>query len=113
MGDRFCDLKLHYLPDLKWNRSFIYLKNFKISKNVKYFCNFSHEIRIHPNDVSSKPTQKEILWPNVLRFVRSTILESKQELLEKVVKKSHHNSKVYYVNHDPLSFLKFESNNEA
>ena len=31
---------------------------------------------------------------NVLRFVRrSTILESKPELLEKVVKKFHHNDK--------------------
>ena len=29
---------------------------------------------------------------------RSTILESKAEILEKVVKKSHHN-KVYYVDH--------------
>ena len=47
--------------------------------------------------------QKE-RWLNVLRFVRrSTILESKPELLEKVVKKSHHNGKVCYVNHYSLS----------
>ena len=49
-------------------------------------------------------TRKEILWLNVLRFVRrSTILESKPELLGKVVTKSHHNGKVYYVNHYSLS----------
>ena len=30
-------------------------------------------------------------------------LESKPELLEEVVKKSHHNGKVYYVNHYSLS----------
>ena len=42
--------------------------------------------------------RKEILWLNELHFVRrSTILESKPELLEKVVKKSHYNGKVYYM----------------
>ena len=47
---------------------------------------------------------KEIWWLNVLRFVRrSTILESKPELLEKGVKKFHHNGKVYFVNHYSLS----------
>ena len=49
------------------------------------------------------PTRKEIWWLNVLRFVRrSTILDSKPELLEKVVKNSQHNGKVYYVNHYSL-----------
>ena len=45
------------------------------------------------------------LMPNVLRFVRrSTILESKPGLLEKVVKKPHHNGKVYYISHySPMS----------
>ena len=48
-------------------------------------------------------TRKEIWLLNVLRFVRrSTILKSKPELLEKVVKKSHHSGKVYYVNHYSL-----------
>ena len=52
----------------------------------------------------STHTQKEIRWLNVFRFGRrSTILGSKPELLEKVVKKSHHNSKVYYINHYSLS----------
>ena len=46
-----------------------------------------------------------------LRFViRSTILESKPELLETVVKKSHHiNGKVYYVNHYSISVVKKET----
>ena len=49
-------------------------------------------------------TWKEIWWLNTLRFVRrSTILESKPELLEKVMLKSHHNGKIYYVNHYSLS----------
>ena len=49
-------------------------------------------------------TRKEIWWLNILSFVRrSTILESKPELLEKVVKKSHHNGEAYYVNHYLLS----------
>ena len=34
---------------------------------------------------------------------RSTILENKPELLEKVVKKSHDKGKVYYINHYSLS----------
>ena len=40
---------------------------------------------------------------------RSTILESKPELLEKVMKKSHRNDKVYYVNHYSLSVVKMET----
>ena len=51
-------------------------------------------------DINPTRTRKEIWWVNVLRFVRrSTILESKAELLEKVVKRSHHKGKVYYVNY--------------
>ena len=46
--------------------------------------------------------RKLILWLNVLRFVRrSTILESKPELLEKVVKKSHHNGNSTLCNAEP------------
>ena len=46
----------------------------------------------------------------VLRFVRrSTILEIKPELLKKVMKKSHHNGKVYYVNHYSLFVVKLET----
>ena len=39
---------------------------------------------------------------------RSTILERKPELLEKVVKMSYHNGKIYYVNHYSLSVVKME-----
>ena len=55
-------------------------------------------------------TRKEIEWLIVLRFVRrTTILESKPELLEKVVRKSHHNGEVYYVNLYSLSVAKMET----
>ena len=55
-------------------------------------------------------TRKEILWLNLLCIVRrSTVLERKPGLLENVVKKSHHNGEVYYVNQYLLSVsLKME-----
>ena len=59
--------------------------------------------------ILERNTRKEIWWLNVLRFVRSTILENKPELLENVVKKSHHNGKVYYVNYFSVSVVKMET----
>ena len=58
-----------------------------------------------------KPTsRKEILCLNVLRFMRrSTIFESKLELLKKVMNKSYSDCKVYYVNHYSLSVVKMET----
>ena len=55
-------------------------------------------------------TRNEIWWLDVLQSVGSNIiLESKPELLEKVVKTSHHDGKVYYVNHYSLSVVKMET----
>ena len=74
---------------------------------------FSHKniiLLLRVYNFVSLTTWKEIWLVNVSRFVRrSTILESKPELLEEDVEKSHHNGKLYYVNHYSLSVVKMET----